>query len=350
MSDAARAPGKLILSGEHSVVYGAPALVMAIAKYTTVRFTPLHQTRVLKTVFRGLPQRGAYPLSRLHALKNKLDERFEQFLRGERAVQNILHRPDDLLVYTLATLMRQIPLPGRSNGGLPVPGKLESDSELPLGAGMGSSASAIAATLVLYEHLTRHPLSLEERFERIRFCERLQHGKGSALDAAAVTYGGIQYLENGIPEAQTFTLDSHWHMLCHGIPAASTGETVSHVRARHGEDRALWQQFAATSDTLRDALCARRDPRTAICENHRLLSHIGVVPEAATRLIAQIEASGGAAKISGAGASRGDHAGMMLIYHQDPDALAATLAQHAPQLRAQPVRIAGHGAHLVGTE
>ncbi|MDO5091645.1 MAG: GHMP kinase, partial [Cardiobacteriaceae bacterium] len=192
MNPSARAPGKLILSGEHSVVYGAPALVMAVARYTTVRFTPLHETGVLKTVLQGFSQGAAYPLSGLARLKDKLDRRFEQFARGERPVQNILHRPDDLVIYTLATLLRQLPLPGRSNRHrLPVPGRLSTESELPLGAGMGSSAAAIAATLVLYEHLTDHPLSHEQRFEHIRFCERLQHGKGSAIDAAAVTWGGI---------------------------------------------------------------------------------------------------------------------------------------------------------------
>lgn len=344
MDTAARAPGKLILSGEHSVIYGAPALVMAIAKYTTVRFTPLHETGVLKTFFQGLSQGAAYPLASLNRLKNKLDRRFEQFARGERPVQNILHRPDDLIIYTLATLMRQFPMPGRSNTRrLPIPGRLGTESELPLGAGMGSSAAAIAATLVLYEHLTGHPLTHEERFERIRFCERLQHGKGSALDAAAVTWGGIQYLQNSQPAAQDITLDNHWYAHLHGIPQTSTGETVSAVRARHGTDHSLWQQFAACTEKLRHTLHTQNDPRAALCENHRLLKHIGVVPHEAAQLIERIEESGGAAKISGAGASAGENGGMILIWHPDATALRDCLAGTMPQT----IRIAPQGAHLL---
>ena len=348
MSQAARAPGKLILSGEHSVVYGAPALVMAVARYTTVRFTPLHHTGVLKTVLKGLPHRAAYPLSSLHSLRDKLDRRFEQFARGERPVQNILHRPDDLLIYTLATLLRQLPLPGRSDSHrLPIPGKITTESELPLGAGMGSSAAAIAATLVLYEHLSGHPLTLHERFEHVRFCERLQHGKGSAIDAAAVTYGGIQYLDNGSPAAENTTLDAHWYALCHGIPRTSTGETVSAVRARHGHDILLWQQFAACTHALRDCLAQRHDPRDILNENQRLLQHIGVVPEPAAQLIADIVASGGAAKVSGAGASAGERAGMILIWHPDHAALMHTLQSRHPTLTADSIHLAAHGAHLL---
>ncbi|MDO4776267.1 MAG: GHMP kinase [Cardiobacteriaceae bacterium] len=344
MSNAARAPGKLILSGEHSVVYGAPALVMAVAKYTTVRFTPLHETGVLKTVFQGFSQGAAYPLASLSRLKDKLDRRFEQFARGERPVQNILHRPDDLVIYTLATLLRQLPMPGRSHARrLPVPGRISTESELPLGAGMGSSAAAIAATLVLYEHLGNHPLTLEQRFEHIRFCERLQHGKGSAIDAAAVTWGGIQFLENGQPAAQDITLDGHWYALQHGIPHTSTGETVAQVRARHAADHALWQQFAACTQALRETLRAQGNPRDSIRENHRLLRHIGIVPDGTAQLIARIEASGGAAKVSGAGASAGEHGGMVLIWHPDENALRACL----PGLAPEAIRIAPEGAHLL---
>ena len=342
MSNAARAPGKLILSGEHSVVYGAPALVMAVAKYTTVRFTPLHETGVLKTVFQGLSQGAAYPLSSLNRLKDKLDRRFEQFASGKRPVQNILHRPDDLVIYTLATLLRQLPMPGRS-GRLPVPGRLSTESELPLGAGMGSSAAAIAATLVLYEHLGNHPLTLEQRFEHIRFCERLQHGKGSAIDAAAVTWGGIQYLQDGTPATQDIILDSHWYVLQHGIPQTSTGEAVAHVRARHASDHALWQQFADCTESLRETLRRQGNPRDILRENHRLLKHIGVVPQSAAQLIERIEQSGGAAKISGAGASAGEYGGMVLIWHPDENALRDCLPGFAPET----IRIAPQGAHLL---
>ena len=343
----ARAPGKIILSGEHAVVYGAPAIVCAIRRYTTVGFAPLHRSRTIRTALTGISAGKHYRTAALQRLKEKLDQRFEQYSRGERAVQNILHRPDDLVIYSLATLFQHLPLPGFSeNRHLPVPGRLSSQSELPLGAGMGSSAAAIAATLVLYENLIGRPMSDQQRFERVRFCERLQHGKGSAIDAAATVYGGLQTLQDGNPAPLAATLGDGWYWILSGIPAVSTGESVAHVRKQHGHDASLWQQFAATTTALQTALTTGADPRPALRENHRLLTHIGVVPAPAAALIRDIETAGGAAKISGAGAHRGDGGGIILAYHPDPQAIPALLAP-CPALLWDVLHPAERGAHLL---
>ncbi|UJF25420.1 GHMP kinase [Suttonella sp. R2A3] len=347
MNYCARAPGKIILSGEHSVVYGAPAIVAALSCYTTVRFTPLHRTKGIRTLFKGLPRGPIYPLHALHHFKNKLDERFEQFSRGERPVQHILNRPDDLVMYTLASLFQHLPLPGRtSTHHLPMPGRLSSESDLPLGAGMGSSAAAIAATLVLYEHLLERPMSAHERFERVRFCERLQHGKGSAIDAAAVTYGGVQILNEGEAQPLDTSLEDngYWYWLLQGYPEVSTGECVVHVRAQHGQDSALWQAFTTCSEALREALLTHKNPDEALKENARLLAHIGVVPERAQQLIAQVEANGGSAKISGAGAHRGESGGIILIHHHDSEAIPKLL--NGLPYQWGPLHVSTQGAAL----
>ena len=343
----ARAPGKIILSGEHAVVYGAPAIVCAIRRYTTVGFAPLHRSRTIRTALSGISAGKHYRTAALHRLKDKLDQRFEQYSRGERAVQNILRRPDDLVIYSLATLFQHLPMPGFSeNRHLPVPGRLSSHSELPLGAGMGSSAAATAATLVLYEHLLGRPMSAQQRFERVRFCERLQHGKGSAIDAAATVYGGLQTLQDGSPTPLATALGDGWYWILSGIPVVSTGECVAHVRQHHGNDHTLWQQFTATTHDLQHALTGRADPRPALRENHRLLAHIGVVPAPAAALIHDIEAAGGAAKISGAGAHRGDGGGIILAWHPDPQAIPALLAP-CPTLTWDALHPAEQGAHLL---
>ncbi len=310
------APGKIILSGEHSVVYGAQALAVAIQKHTTVSFKPLTESNTINTLFAGISSGVHYPLSALGTLKERLDKRFERFVQGELPIKHILNKPDDLLMYTLSALVHHLPVPGRlsSQSFLPMPGRLMSTTDLPLGAGMGSSASAIAATLVLFEHLLDKPLSVDQRFEMVRFCERLQHGRGSAIDAAAVTYGGMNHISQGVVSKLEARLDSHWYWIFTGSPVVSTGECVQYVREHHAHDSALWETFNQLSAEIMQQLNNGDSLISLIQENHRLLQKIGVVPKTAANLIHKIEQQGGAAKISGAGAHKGDTGGLVIAY------------------------------------
>lgn len=353
----ARAPGKIILSGEHAVVYGAPALAIAVERYTEVWFTPMHRSEGLRTAFDNLSQGQFYPLELLKGFKQGLDRRFDQFMRGDLPVQQILQRPDDLAIYTMASLVNYLPMPGVRSGKnpLPVPGKLSSRSDLPLGAGMGSSAAIIAATFVLYEQLLKHPQTDQERFERVRFCERLQHGQGSAVDAAAVVFGGINRVQGDslskpeLPTDHPLNAGEGWYWVLQGVPASSTGECVAAVRAKHGDDRALWAAFETCTNAIQSALETGRNPSDLLRENHQLLCRIGVVPAPAQRFIEAAEQAGGAAKICGAGAVRGEHAGIILVHIPDPQAME-DLMSHYPDKRWSRLRIAAQGAQMCKTQ
>ncbi|MFY0596726.1 MAG: hypothetical protein JXQ85_09870 [Cognatishimia sp.] len=352
----AHAPGKLILSGEHSVLYGAPALAMAIAQYTEVWFQPLSPGEGLKTAFQNLSAGASYPLKMLGNFKSSLDQRFDQFLRGDLEVHKILTRPDDLAVYTLASLLQDAAESQDGEitgigavGHLPAPGQLGSRSDLSIGAGMGSSAAVVAATTVLFETLLDRPKTLEERYKRVRFCERLKHGKAGPIDASAVVRGGLVKV-NGtsvevpqVPKDHGLLKGDGWYWVLHGSPESGTGDCVAAVRKAHGHDTPLWDDFAACTHALEDALVTAASPKEAIQENQRLLERIGVVPEAAQRFIQDLGAQGATAKICGAGSVTGDFGGAMLVHWNDHEAMTQFMAQH-PSLAWSRLQMAERGA------
>ena len=120
----ARAPGKIILSGEQRRRLRRPRHRLRHPPLYHRRLRTAAPQRTIRTALSGISAGKHYRTAALHRLKDKLDQRFEQYSRGERAVQNILRRPDDLVIYSLATLFQHLPMPGFSeNRHLPVPGR-----------------------------------------------------------------------------------------------------------------------------------------------------------------------------------------------------------------------------------
>ena len=97
------APGKLILSGEHAVVYGNPALAMAVNRYSTAIITREAFPRI-SFDFSDLPYRRHLSFSTLQRVKDKIKRKYHQFTEGHFSIREVLHKPFELARVVCAPL------------------------------------------------------------------------------------------------------------------------------------------------------------------------------------------------------------------------------------------------------
>lgn len=313
--------------GEHAAVYGRPALVAAVDRRLAVT---LSADPGLSGVRLDLPQL-------------EVDQKVQwpeliDYSRAARLRWEAYRRDPDPSIFTsvrgtdpahvIKVALGEAAQYLKEDGGPSM--SLRVDSELPRGAGFGSSAAAAVA--VLYSYFTLrgakvgrralHRLSLE--------VERRQHGLPSGVDNATVIQGGLlktRRRETGALRVEPLhvrsTVLQSIKVYNSGTPNESTGEVVAAVR-RLGETSP--EAFQERLDRMATATAELRLELEGPTENgervirlirvfEQELEALGVVPAPVRRLIRQVEDKGGAAKISGAGALTGSAAGSLLVYH-----------------------------------
>lgn len=314
-----RVPGKVIISGEHAVVYGTPALACAIQKYAFAKVTDSHFCGVhLRVTAFGIDQ--YFTRFELSQLAQKTQVRHQQFIAGTGLLSNVVANPAEFFAAAIGAsgLLKVL---SKSHGLM-----IELTTSLLVGGGMGSSAALVAAMLGgAFKHLEQ-PLTLAELVLKTTQSEHWQHGHSSGLDPYVCIMGGLQHYQNGLGELQVLNHLPACFLVTTGQPASSTGDCVEAVKQQKFPP-SLWRQFATIEEHLRYSLsgpiAAKITGRgqlekhvtiiNAIASNHQLLQRIGVVPNAIAEFITRIEAQGGAAKICGAGSVTGDHAGLVLV-------------------------------------
>ncbi|HEV7517053.1 MAG TPA: hypothetical protein VGR07_12200 [Thermoanaerobaculia bacterium] len=355
-------PGKLILMGEHAVVYGRPALVAAVDLRLFARFSRGSEPGRLRIELPGLAAGcdSAWPEVLGYARQTR--ERWERYAAepGPESFQALRGAdPIHLVKVALGEAAGSLPpLPAGGEESL----DLRVESHLPVGSGMGSSAAAAVAVVAGYlawRGAGRGAGFDLPEIERLAHeVERRQHGTPSGVDAATVTRGGLLWARRR-PEGETRGLAveplaaragllSRLAVYDTGTPAEATGAVVAAVRLRAAGDprrhERLLDRIEEATRGLRAELTAEaEDPRRVVeliraCEAG--LEELGVVPEAVRERVRAVEAAGGAAKISGAGALTGPAAGTLLAYHPEPDLLVRLPALALPQY---PVHLGAAG-------
>lgn len=277
LSGSGSAPGKVILLGEHSVVFGEPAIAAAIERRLEIHL-----------------RRGVRPAP----LADERVERAVAFAAGEVGLE-----PQSLAV--------------------------EIRSEIPPACGLGSSAALSLALVRALASLAGEPISGEDARRRASRVEDVFHGTASGVDVAASASGGVIWFERSTPPrierlrpAEAVDLV----VALSGTPRSTAGP-VGRLRERHARRPELYGQFFRLAGELvragRGAL--ERGDWAALGElmdaAQGLLNALGVSTPMLERMVGVAREAGAlGAKLSGAG---GGGAIVALAPGRAPDVVSA---------------------------
>ncbi len=303
------APCKLILSGEHAVLYHSPALSMAIDLQTQCFISQNPAERAsIHIQLDDFDLQRTFSFSQWQQQAQQIEQRFTQFQNSELGIEQVLSSPFDLVLMTLWVFHQQQPIQTAI-------WQIQLQSEVPIGRGLGSSAAVIVSLLSGLFKQHQQSVDKEKLLQLAKQVESYQHGRSSGLDPATLIYGGLLKYQLDQPIQPLPTQPITGWLIDSGAPQSHTGECVQAVKQHYQYNDALWAEFKKTATEIEQAWSQQNQPalKQAVRDNHRLLSQIGVVPQRVQNFIEQLEQQLDAAcKVCGAGSVTGDSAGMLL--------------------------------------
>ncbi|EKD54341.1 MAG: hypothetical protein ACD_60C00091G0006 [uncultured bacterium] len=331
------APGKLILSGEHAVVYGSPAIAMAVNRYVTA--TAASQLLPLVSFdLSDLAYEHGLTFTALNRLKSRIKQKYQRFMAGDFTIRDVLQKPVELAQFAFTLVLETLNL--KLTQGV----RIRIQSDIPIGCGMGSSAATVLSIVHAMAHHLRLNVSSDIFFRLGLEAESMQHGYSSGLDVRISLHGGCMLIKEGqIYERSVPSLPMY--LVNTGTPKTTTGECVLHA-APYFKGSRLGDDFSAVTLAMDEALQLNNQQRVkeTMRANHELLVDIGVVPHSVQQFIQDIEAMDGAAKICGAGAILGDKAGVVLVVTDEIDTLAALCKRY--HYAILPITGESRGVHV----
>ena len=281
----ASAPGKVILFGEHSVVYGEPAIAVAINLRAYVRIEELDGNYTMI-------EAPHYSISKKIPFEFLSKQTFPDFSRIESVLEPIY-------VCIKETIRRF--------GKLPKPFKVRVDSKIPPGAGLGSSAAVNVATAAALSDFMGYDVDLREINSIAYEAEKVVHGSPSGIDNTIATFGGAIYYKK--PEMKKFEVRSELPLIVGDTGVERrTRDLVEKVRKLYDRNKEIVSHiFSIMGEISEKAYDYMMEGEvdalgTLMNLNHGLLVSLGVSNIHLDKLVhTALESGALGAKLTGAG-------------------------------------------------
>ena len=276
----ASAPGKAILFGEHAVVYGKPAIAMAISKRACVDVLDCSSANNINVNIRDLGIKGCI-----------------DFDSG--AIMSDSPRKG-ILKYILESIKKV-----HDGSGIDI----NIDVNMPIGGGLGSSAAVTVATIAAVSTYNEIDLKKEEIAKYAHEVELAVQKSASPLDTTISTYGGLIYLETNAEDIVQLDIDYDIPVVIgYTDTRGDTGKLVEAVRIRRDIypdiiDPVI-DSIELITEEAREAIL--NDDKKRIGElmniNHGLLDALGVNTKELSNMVYTARNAGACgSKITGAG-------------------------------------------------
>ena len=309
-------PSKAILFGEHAVVFGEPAVAIALDLKMKLTLTPLEGESIVDGF--------------------KLDPKYHSYIWT--AAQRLWKTSPEL-----------------AEKGF----EIKISSSIPTSSGLGSSAALTVSTVACMLKL-RNMYSEENVAKNSFEVEYETQGRASPIDTSTVTHGSSILLNGNKSENFLWQIernDKSWYVHHCDLPDLTFVVGFSGKKGKTGEQVAKVKRFVEHSgfareiireigDVTREGVKALKSNNKEqigklMDKNHKLLAILGVNTPELERLVQAAKRTSYGAKITGAGGG-----GCMIALTDDPEATAKSIlhAKGTPYI----VHISHEGVKLSG--
>lgn len=273
----ATAPGKIILFGEHAVVYGRPAIAIPVKQIharASIIANPAGQSGDVQIISQDI------------GLNSRLD-----------------HLPEDHpIAITFRLVMEMLDI-----SHLPAL-RLQITSTIPIAAGLGSGTATTVAVARALSTFLGHPLENDQISHIAYTVDQKHHGTPSGIDNAVIAYAQPIFFVRGIPFERLSVRQPFTLVIGNTGIASPTGQAVEDVRRSWLVNPAAYEHiFDAIGSITHEARRAMETGLVAdlgplMTRNQALLQEIDVSSPELDRLIdAALEAGAAGAKLCGGG-------------------------------------------------